>query len=78
MIEYGEKPIERTLLTNVFINEATGTNTLNRTLDWVEILNNNPSVVSLDSVYLTDDKKTPAKKAATKKAAPKKAVAKKK
>lgn len=61
VIEYGEKPIERTLLTNVFINEATGSNTLNRNLDWIEVLNNNTAIVSLDSVYLTDDKKTPNK-----------------
>ena len=45
VIEYGEKPIERTLLSNVFINEATGSNTLNRTLDWIEVLNNNAAIV---------------------------------
>jgi Chitobiase/beta-hexosaminidase C-terminal domain/Secretion system C-terminal sorting domain/PA14 domain/Fn3 associated/CotH kinase protein len=61
VIEYGEKPIEKTLLTNVFINEGTGSSSAANKLDWVEIFNNNTNVVSLDSVYVTDDKKVPNK-----------------
>lgn len=61
VIEYGEKPIVRTLLTNVFINEATGSKTINNAFDWIEILNNNTDAISLDSVYVTDSKSTPTK-----------------
>jgi hypothetical protein len=48
-------------LTNVFINEATGSNTLNNTFDWVEVFNNNANAVNLDSVFLSDSKKKPLK-----------------
>jgi hypothetical protein len=48
-------------LTNVFINEATGSNTLNNKLDFIELYNNNTASVNLDSVFVTDEKNTPYK-----------------
>jgi hypothetical protein len=46
-------------LSNIFINEATGSSSLNSKLDFIEIYNNNTTAVNLTNVYLTDDKTKP-------------------
>jgi hypothetical protein len=61
VIEYttAPSPSGNDKLSNVFINEATGSNTANNKLDWVEIYNANSFAVNLDSVFVTDSKKKP-------------------
>ncbi len=51
-----------TRLTNVFVNEATGSHSVNKpTVDFIEIFNNNATNVRLDNVYLTDKQAIPTK-----------------
>lgn len=62
VIEYTPAAIQRTLLTNVFVNEATGSHSVNRpAVDFIEIFNNNANSVRLDSVFLTDKIAKPTK-----------------
>jgi hypothetical protein len=59
VIEYTDAPAGNNLLSNVFINEASGSSSVSNKSDFIEIFNNNTTPVVLTDVYLTDDKSNP-------------------
>jgi trimeric autotransporter adhesin len=56
VIEYTTSGGGKVPLTNVFINEATGSPIAGNKLDMIEILNKNTASISLDSVYVSDSR----------------------